>query len=1694
MKILTRLRLFPFALCAFVCSSIALWGQTNPAPQNLPLTQNFGTSTFTTMPNGFAAWNGINGGNVTSQATAESSVPTGDATLTTLTALPSSEPSGGMRSLAVAGNARPVISISANATNGVNQLAMAFSTLGQSSVTLSYTIESIFNGNRVLGLVAQYRVGTTGSWTTLANTSAEFSASFTVGTTQQFSTVLPLNALNQANIQVRWAVWRFSPTGATSNPSIAIDDISVVGQQAAQTLDIPLLLAPVHLSQNVDIAPQFSWQSVSSATSYQLQVSTNAQFTSSDVLQTLSSTSFSPITALQPVTQYFWKVRANNSSTTSDWSSVFSFTTQNISLAAPILISPTNGTQTFATTATLSWNAVPSATSYRVQVSTQPTYSNLLSESIISATQLVISLPTGSPIFWRVQAISATTTSSFSNGFFSVLLASPQLISPNASAANVGLTEQFTISSVVGASGYLVQISTNALFSTVVFAQSQPSTVFSPTTLQPLTTYFWRAQAFTASTTSDWSAVQQFQTQTAPLTSPILLAPANSTSEVSVNPILRWTAVQYASSYRVQVSTSASFATLIFNQQTTATQTFLSVPSGSTIFWRVQALAQSTASSFSVASFSTQTFKINYLSSYRTGIYLQSAAEIAEFDPISKQVFMISSVAARVDVISIQNPSFPQFIRSIDCSPWGGAVNSVDVRNGIVAVAVEDSIRTNAGRVVFFTTNGNYLHNVKVGAQPDMVGFSPDGTIVATADEGEPSGYGAGYVDPEGSVSLIRIGNGVTNATVETVPFGKWNSRKDILTERGVRIYGINSTVAQDLEPEYVAFSADQKTLYATLQENNALAIIDVATGQVRDIVPFGWKDHSKPVNALDPSDRDGVANAGRINIRNVPVRSLFLPDGLAAFQSNGKTFLATANEGDGREWPGLTEEVRISDASIVLDPSVFPNASEIKNNANLGRLRISTASGKNAAGQFRELYAAGGRSFSIWDENGNLVFDSGEEFERITAERVPAFFNNAPDANGFTFDGRSGARGPEAEGIVVGTIDNRTFAFIGLERTGGVMIYDISTPSRPAFVDYVNTVNFAGTVGSGTAGDVSPEGLLFIPANESPNGRPMLVVANEMSGSLAFFEMNLNSLTPALAVPTRNAPLLGEANVGNNRIIEWNRVSGASRYDWQISTIPNFDSRFIADGGSTTATSGLLQNVQPNTFYFWRARAFSTGATSGVSAWSETGSFFSGALPTLQLSTSNPDTVCPGTVRTLRFTSTDFTSTENVFSAEVLTLDGQVLQTVGIARGADARAIEIQIPISLRPGEYRVRVTASHPQTASVSARFVIKSPLAAKIVVVSDSTCSGGGIRLQAQPAGAVYLWSNGANSREISVRSSGEVSVLIIDPLGCSGSTSSTMILELPRAPKILGSSSVTICAGTNTELRAESGFSRYLWSNGATSVSIIVQTSGTYFVTAFTASGCSSQSLPVRVSVKTASSLTIDAIANSSSGTVSICEGDQIPVSASSGFVSYQWSNGQNSRAVVLSSSGNYTVSGTTQDGCITTASLTLRTIARPSKPILNVENGEIVITSALPSGAKIEWFRDGVLLPQFADISKIRPTVSGKYIAKITVENLCSASSDERIVSLTSVEENNFISEIGYKTSLFPNPCSEELFIQLNATSDIEIFSVSGEKVMSMRGETGEIRLNVQTLSNGFYVVRITNLSGLSSEIHRIVKF
>jgi hypothetical protein len=485
-----------------------------------------------------------------------------------------------------------------------------------------------------------------------------------------------------------------------------------------------------------------------------------------------------------------------------------------------------------------------------------------------------------------------------------------------------------------------------------------------------------------------------------------------------------------------------------------------------------------------------------------------STTEAIAYDPTTKKLYAISAVQNRLDVIDFSDPSNPVTINSIDMSPYGG-ITSVAVKNGLVAVGSPANPQTLPGKVVFFNSNGNYIKDVTVGVLPDMVAFTPDGTKVLTADEGEPDNYTATGTDPEGSVSIINVSGGpstIDQSKVKTISLQHLNANEAFYLSQGVRKTYKNTTLSKDLEPEYITFSEDSKKAWVICQENNAFLVINLERDTLEGIWALGTKDYSLPGNGADMATAGATQN--HVLIANWPIKGYYQPDAIKTYVVNGKTYLVTANEGDEKEYNGFNERITVGASSVILDSVKFPHREILKQNYALGGFRISNIkeyADPDDDGDYDELYCVGTRSFSIFDtETRSLVYDSGDEFDYITSQDpiYGVLFNASHDNN--TFKARSITKGCEPEGLDIAKINDKYFAFICFERIGGVAVYNITNPQNPVFVDYKNTRTLPPTLG----GDRGPEYVVYIDAQDSPDGKYYVLVSNEISGTITVYRI----------------------------------------------------------------------------------------------------------------------------------------------------------------------------------------------------------------------------------------------------------------------------------------------------------------------------------------------------------------------------------------------------------------------------------------------------------------------------------------------------------------------------------------------------------------------------------------------------------
>lgn len=470
-----------------------------------------------------------------------------------------------------------------------------------------------------------------------------------------------------------------------------------------------------------------------------------------------------------------------------------------------------------------------------------------------------------------------------------------------------------------------------------------------------------------------------------------------------------------------------------------------------------------------------------------------AGAEIPAFDAGTQRLYVTSG--AGLQVIDLKDPAQARLVDTIDFTKppfsFSNDISSVAVKNGMIAVVAAAKDRHMPGKMFLLDSRQALTVEAVVGAQPDMVTFTHDGKRILVANEGEPS-KPDGKIDPPGSVSIIDIQN-PRSPQVQTVGFERFDGTVSELAAAGVRIFP-GRLPSADFEPEYIAVSQDGRRAMVTLQEANAVAVLNIDEARFERIVPLGLKDWRN--YGFDGSSKDG----GYQPRTGMPIYGMYMPDAIAGYVAkDGRQYYVIANEGDDRDdfiSGGETGKLE----SAVLDPKVFANARELQSSAMLGSLTIPVVKGMNGDtdndGKVDVIYTYGGRSFSILDEEGNRVYESGDHIER-TLGGMGVWNKAAIHRKGIDED-RSPKKGPEPEGVAIGYLEGKTYAFISIERgSGGVMAYEVSNPKSPEYAGYWSRI-----------GDLAPEGVLFVPASDSASGKNLLILANEKSNTLSVFSV----------------------------------------------------------------------------------------------------------------------------------------------------------------------------------------------------------------------------------------------------------------------------------------------------------------------------------------------------------------------------------------------------------------------------------------------------------------------------------------------------------------------------------------------------------------------------------------------------------
>lgn len=1094
---------------------------------------------------------------------------------------------------------------------------------------------------------------------------------------------------------------------------------------------------------------------------------------------------------------------------------------------------------------------------------------------------------------------------------------------------------------------------------------------------------------------------------------------------------------------------------------------------------------------------------LDSLSTFQNGASGSNSAEIVAHDPSTQRLYIANSIGAKLDILNFANPANPTLITSINMMPTYGNINSVTVRDSVVACAIENSGNPqDSGKIVFFDYNGVFIKQVKVGAMPDMITFNYAGTKVITVCEGEPN---TAYTnDPDGSVCVVDISGGVANVTqanVTFITFTAFNGQETSLRASGVRIYGPFNMASKDFEPEYITLTNHDSIGWVTLQENNALAKIDMITNTVTQIIPLGYKNYMSANNALDASNQTtGIA------LMNAPVYGMYQPDAISHFMVNNQYYLITANEGDARAWSGLNEEARIS--SLTLDATAFPYGTQMKQNTFLGRLNVTNRLGDtDNDGDFDQLYTYGARSFSIWNgTTGAQVYDSGDRLERVTSTHpvYAPLFNMSNGTGTGTLKDRSDDKGPEPEGTAVGEINGDPFAFVALERTGGVIMFNVNTPTAPTYTGYYNHRTVTG------GPDRGAEGIIYIPDSLSPNGNAIVITANEISSTLAIFQVTTCAQKAGVAV----TPSSFDGCTGNTVTLTASTVAGTT-YQWLMdgAVIPGANTAtYVANAtgdyqvmitNTTHACYGKTEIVPVNMHAAptVAANTSSPAICDGSSA-SLTGSgavtynWMPGSLNGTSVSVS------PAANTTYTVTGTDVygctnTSTiaitvnslptvaasgapASICNGAATTLTGSGAATYGWMPGSLSGT-----SVSVSPSANTTYTVTGTDGNGCTNTSTVAITVLTRPVVTASSpitQVCNGSSTTLNGGGA-STYNWMPGnVNGSSVSQTITANTTYTVTGTAanGCTN-TASITITMLPTPTVSATSSTATICSGNSTTLQATgTNAVNYIWFPGmltGQNTTAMPSSTTTYTVTGYATNGCT-HTATTTITVNASPSLNV-------TGQTSICEGNATTL-AVNGASTYVWNPGNtggNSISVAPTSSATYSVTGTGANGCMDSTTVMVTVNANPTATLTTSTDSAcnidaVINLSGLPAGGT--YYGNNVTGNTFDPTTAQIGTTPISYV--YTDANGCSDTANSSItVDICLGMEEAEVAAV----NAYPNPFSDQLTITAtSAIERIEVYNAMGQLLFvksSVAADKAE--LDLAGYESGIYFVHVTTTLG-----------
>lgn len=1023
---------------------------------------------------------------------------------------------------------------------------------------------------------------------------------------------------------------------------------------------------------------------------------------------------------------------------------------------------------------------------------------------------------------------------------------------------------------------------------------------------------------------------------------------------------------------------------------------------------------------------------LDSLSTFQNGASGSNSAEIVAHDPSTQRLYIANSIGAKLDIVNFSVPTNPTLITSINIFTYGN-INSVAVRDSVVAMAIENSSNPqDSGKVVFLDYNGNFISQVKVGAMPDMITFNHAGTKVITACEGEPN---AAYTnDPDGSVCVVNIAAGpasVTQSNVTFITFTSFNGQETALRSQGIRIYGVSGIASKDFEPEYVTVADNDSVCWVTLQENNAIAKIDLISNTVTQLMPLGYKNYMTGPSMLDASDQtSGIA------LMNAPVYGMYQPDAVSQYTVNNQIYLITANEGDARAYSGLNEESRVS--GLTLDPVAYPYASQMKQNTFLGRLNATNRMGDtDNDGDIDQIYTYGARSFSIWNGNtGAQVYDSGDQLERITSTHpvYAPLFNMSNGTGTGTAKNRSDDKGPEPEGTAVASINGEQYAFLALERIGGAMMFNVSNPASPVYTGYRNHRTVTG------GPDRGAEGIVYIPDSLSPNGHALIILANEVSSTLSIMQITTCAERANVAVTASSL----NGCVGDTVTLTASTIANTT-YQWYMNGSPVIG----ATSTSLNVTSaGSYQVAIVNT----------TNTCAGKTDFTSI-QFHSAPVVTASV---NNASVCSGTSVTLTGSgAATYTWTPGNLSGTTVNVSPSTTTTytvVGLSSFGCADTANVAVNVLARP-----TVVAS----SNVS------------------SVCNGN-IAILTSSGASTYNWQPvNTNGSSVSVTPSSATTYTVTGTAANGCTNTATVAVSVQATPTVTATvANATICSGNSTTLSG-TGATNYTWFPGlitGPTPTVTPASTTTYTLVGIGSNGCSSNAT-VTVTVNTSPSVVIN-------GDNVICEGETVTLNVN-GADNYFWSHDSSTTATQIVSPATtttYSVSGTALNGCVDSTVFTVTVNPNPtvtfapSQTIFCLSDPILAVNGGNPS--------NGVYSGNGISNGNFNPSAAGvgtHYILYTYADaNGCSdtAGASLQVDICTGVAAQvNVLNNV----SVYPNPVNDKLQIRsIEIMQKLVIFNSLGQTVYETQPDAVSMDVDMIDFESGVYYLTVYFENGTES--------